>query len=1477
MICSKFGGEESMREMLSSRGAKGAGLAAAVLLALTGGQGTALGEARTYDYLNEYTDSAEAGDPITVSHLGGWSAGKEVSVGTADTGSVTIHDFSGSGGAGITVRGRDIAFTNEQGGFWNGGAALSVGDESTQKVTFKTLAGQGGSTAVRGTEENLGSINIGDEGSLTAGSTDTASVTTGNISLYRSGYTGGGGTAKIDGRTITVGTAAEGGIVSLSGKSTLELGTEAMTGGLHLQKVDVSGGSAATIGNSGAGDITIDNFGVEQPARDPDGKITLSRAAVSGNTLSIGGNTMALSDADVTLTARGDVNAGWGLVITGTNLRGTGQTASLTVDAGGDVTLGEPGGITYNPSIGAVGGQAKVAVSAGGRLQTGSGVLVTGNGSVSVRAAAVEIGGAIHATGSNAGIRIDAEAPDGTKGTVTAQSAQVDNDGTLSMTADSITLAPQTAGPGTGTRSLHVTDCDVTLDANSIDLPSGVQFTGTSEVKLAARDRLVIGNKYLSGDTAAVRITLGDYGSSETGRFYAGGTEADAVINGTFAITGSSNEAEEAWVDGRDVTLNASRQPSLEDSYSERYSAAAVIANSAGFRAGNAETTETTVVNGHVYSGGSGETAFHGRKAVTVSGLKGNFESNGNAFSLFDEGGSTIRVGDDGTAQTTVNGEIVTGKDTVLAVAGQNVLLDNAGNTALYANAASKAITIGTSGADSTTVKGRILVNSPGSLKVAGREITLSDGAAPDSGTLGMTVKTGYDGSQSAADSSTHDVLVIQQAADDAVTIGETDSHVSIDGRLVGLNGGFTVAGDTIHIYEGSNRDQNLVISTAGAVNLGSEDTDTLQIDGGLWARSGNTTAMTAKGAHILIDPAGGMRAIQATDKPVAIGTDATETAVIDGEIWSDNKQSPVTVSGRNVSLDHNGSTYAAYATYGGTIALGTAESALTRVTGKLTARGGAAITLDGQQYRLDADGSAAAAETLEGGSVTVGHAGSAGRIDGNLVNAKDGRMEVWLDGSSSALNGTTADAGLTAAGGTSGGALTLHLNGGAVWNLDGDASVSSLAADGGVIRFNEDTADQKLYAGDFAGDGAAVTLGHAGNAAVNDHIYVRGTHTGATQLLLHARSGAWTDGAIGSVLASVGTEQGSFFLPEQENRLFFHKVVLDTHEKERGDTVTEGYNTDWYIKGFAKRAVDDQGSHTHFVRSMLGLQGMNYQLWREDMDSLFKRLGDLHSQAAPPDGVWARVQGIRSERSGGEGAFNIQHHQYQVGYDRLLGENSRERHYQGIALGYSRGRGNFSGGTADLSGISLGLYDTHVEKDGQYWDFTLKGQHISDEVYGSYGAKGTLDNNGFTAGAEYGWKRQSAAGWFAEPQAQFTLGWLKGASADLANGVHYGENDIHSAVGRIGFRAGYEGPRAQIFAKANWFHEFGGSGQMRFRDDEGSLSVAADYGDSWFEYGIGMAVQLSPASQFYLDAEKSSTGTYHKKWGWNAGIRWTF
>lgn len=355
-----------------------------------------------------------------------------------------------------------------------------------------------------------------------------------------------------------------------------------------------------------------------------------------------------------------------------------------------------------------------------------------------------------------------------------------------------------------------------------------------------------------------------------------------------------------------------------------------------------------------------------------------------------------------------------------------------------------------------------------------------------------------------------------------------------------------------------------------------------------------------------------------------------------------------------------------------------------------------------------------------------------------------------------------------------------------------------------------------------------------------------------------------------------MGDEQGSFYVPDREDRLFFHRTVLDTHETSKGDTVTDGYNTDWYLKGFEKRPTDDQGNYTDTVRELMGADNVNYHIWRTEQDTLFRRMGDLRKGERGQEGIWARVKGL-SIRRNGSFAFEDQYKTYELGYDRLAGHNDAQEHYQGIGFGYTDGKASYFGGRSDTDSYALGLYDTRVRKDGTYLDLALRLHRLTNKLTAHDGISGHADNTGLSFGAEYGYKKDLGQGWFVEPQVQGTLGWLSGASWSMDNGVIVEEQDIRSAVVRAGLRAGYEGDKAQAFLKANWYHEFGGSGQVHLHDDEGELFLNRDYGDTWFEYGLGAAVQISPAAQLYADLERSSGGEFRKDWSWDAGIRWNF
>lgn len=1036
------------------------------------------------------------------------------------------------------------------------------------------------------------------------------------------------------------------------------------------------------------------------------------------------------------------------------------------------------------------------------------------------------------------------------------------------------------------------------------------------------------------------------------GRLYVGGKDSETTLNGSVFITGDSwtepEKAGEAAIDGDKITINSTIAPDQIKERSDRERALAIYAKDAKLTIGH-EGTSSTIINGNLGLGNN-DVTIYGKDTVAINGLKEKYDQGMHPPVLQTYEPVHLTIGEADTKRTSITGGLFLGASgNAIAIAGKDVILDNGGNELMYAYN-SKDVRIGSdfngNASENTVLKGTVKVSGldkDGHFGIHGKNIIMSDGASEQDNYT-------TDIERNVTDS--HDAFIALNQGENPFTIGDDDSNVSIDGRVISRAGDIDVNGRNIHLYEGTNKNQYVAVTSWSSINFGSDATENLELDGGFFAEGSNPKGSALKGKNIIINTADGHDAITTQSQNIKVGGEATDSIDINGRIIS--KSGDTDVNGKNIYLydeanknsyvaetersslnfgsdttenlqidggflarggNENGSAlkgknivinasdgHDALLSWSQKVAVGGAMTDYLGINGEVFSHGGAApISMQGKNVvitgkgeddallyttggQLDVDGDLIAvdgskakyAAEVNGGSMTIGHDGTHGIIRGDLENY--GSMKVFLNGADSVMNGNIEDWCLEHPEGGEMGGVVLNLKDGAQWQFDGNPTVNTLNAVNGNIRFDQASTNQKLTTHLFNGDGATAAINSTGTSHNNDRIYVIGSHTGRTALELHSlNNGKWTEGALGSILASVGDEQGSFYVPDKEDRLFFHHTELGTYETGKGDTVTPRYNTDWYLKGFSKSATDDDGHHTHVVQNLVGIRGINYQIWRDENDTLFQRLGDLHSNDGPhAEGLWARVKGTEDERHDGEFSYSTRFHEYQVGYDFLRGESEGGRHYQGIGLAYTKGTGYYARSKSDVTGMSVGLYDTRVKTDGQYWDFVVKGTHLEDKLRGIYdGAH--VDNNGFTAGVEYGYKRSFRSGWFLEPQAQFTAGWLDGAEVTLSNGVRYEENSIRSAVGRMGFRAGYEGERGELFAKANWFHEFGGNSILHLSDDEGSLTLHEDYSDSWFEYGVGFTIPLSGAGQFYADTEKSNTGTYHKKWGWNVGIRWMF
>ena len=463
--------------------------------------------------------------------------------------------------------------------------------------------------------------------------------------------------------------------------------------------------------------------------------------------------------------------------------------------------------------------------------------------------------------------------------------------------------------------------------------------------------------------------------------------------------------------------------------------------------------------------------------------------------------------------------------------------------------------------------------------------------------------------------------------------------------------------------------------------------------------------------------------------------------------------------------------------------------------------------------------------------------------------------------------------------------------NGTSYWKLTGNSWMNTLnIANGAKLDMTADKDDNKfskLYLKNLKGDGASQNLikmdiDASKNADNSDRIYVKGLHNGIHYITLdNVAADGSHDGAEGTVLVSVKDEQGEFKAKDSEGTLFWNKYDLAKYEKANGDTVTEGYNTDWYLKEVeiipAYPINPANPRPTTSVDAVDATQRLAFANWVED-DKLMQRMGDLRHETNNEEGVWVRVKGGKYSGDG----FSNRHTMYQLGYDDVVKENEKLKRYQGVAFAYDDGKNSFNRGSGKLKAKSIGFYSTDLRNKGHYLDLAFKIYDADSDftVFDTEGKKitGAFDNTGISLSAEYGRKKQLDEHWSIEPQAQLTLGYLGGARYTTSNGIHVSQSDPNSVLGRIGCNFMYDmDEKNTVYLKANWLHQFAGNYGATLTNGSESLRIDNHDHDTWFEYGLGFACMTGKNNHLYADVERSTGGSLRKDWQWNAGMFWTF
>ncbi len=457
---------------------------------------------------------------------------------------------------------------------------------------------------------------------------------------------------------------------------------------------------------------------------------------------------------------------------------------------------------------------------------------------------------------------------------------------------------------------------------------------------------------------------------------------------------------------------------------------------------------------------------------------------------------------------------------------------------------------------------------------------------------------------------------------------------------------------------------------------------------------------------------------------------------------------------------------------------------------------------------------------------------------------------------------------------GASLGNVKLELSNGATWYVKDRHEVNDAS-------YDADKANS--YIDSLRGNHGVIQMDiDAGKNNGNPHLFIGeldGTHT-----LKLNNIGSTTDGAAGNVLASVASGDGKFTAPASEGGLYWTTYELGTQ-----DSSETGYQTDWYLKKAEKTPTNPTNPttparQTTSVKTLLSTVTAGYDTWRNDMETLNERMGELRMNSAKTDDIWIRTKGSQFGRHGGNGDYINQQHTYQLGYDTVTQQNEKQTTYAGAMLEYGKGSLSFASGTGTMRSFGLGLYQTRLRQNGHYLDLVYKFDkykndfHVADTA--GHPISGKYGNNAMSVSAEYGRKKLLNYNWYVEPQSELTLGYMWGNTFTTSNNIRVEQKNMPALVGRLGVKAGRDiNDKATFYVRASINHDFLGNYDVRMTDlsTGDRLNVSNRFGSSWFDYGAGFTVKTSKDSYLYFDIERAVGGEYKKHWDWNAGMRWSF
>ena len=515
--------------------------------------------------------------------------------------------------------------------------------------------------------------------------------------------------------------------------------------------------------------------------------------------------------------------------------------------------------------------------------------------------------------------------------------------------------------------------------------------------------------------------------------------------------------------------------------------------------------------------------------------------------------------------------------------------------------------------------------------------------------------------------------------------------------------------------------------------------------------------------------------------------------------------------------------------------------------------------SLNGGTQILNGANATAKDTTINGGVQLVQN----GTAQNNTVN---GGTQIISGG---VVSGNTVNAGVMLFENSGATVNDVAMNGGEMLFGSANAySITSLNFNGGTVDLTENasTGYQTLTLENYSGSGGTFKLDADFATGSADSVEITSANNAAGYIQVNGANIDESTVSEDNPLLLVTVSSG--------NATFTGKSLNGGGLYEYNPEIAEGNEinrdaNEFYLTGLTKNVNND-------TLALLDGIDNSYAMWRNTNDTLRKRLGEIHTLPSNDgaDGVWARYIGGKFDGGSYEGQYNL----YQLGYDK----NYDAKSIIGFALEKGGGNATYSFGSGEDDLFAGAVYGSWLADDGSYTDVVAKIGRFDTELnsYGDFPDSADYRHNAYSLSVEYGKKISlNKAGLYLEPQAQFIAGRLDSVNYTTDRGTKVSVDGINSYIGRVGVMFGQQLENgSDVYIKANLLHEFGGESSLAMLAANGdALTMEKDYGDTWYELGIGANIKIGRASYFYGDIERGFGGDIDKKWQINAGLRFEF